>query len=277
MKGVTYYLESLIDDFNSNCVGDRMATGFPSLDSLIGGLNRSELVTIAGRPKMGKTCILSSILLHLLINEKRKILFFSLEKPGKDLITHFISYLTGLEVNEILLGNLSSHHCALMRSAFELVSMVELKIDDTAAVTHQFIEDRIEKLRHADFSPDLVVLDYVQLMTVEAGEEYTRAAQLSEITRHLKKIARNNNVCLIIASQLNRDCEYRPNKRPQLVDLLDSGSIENDSDLVLFLYREGVYREEASDKGLIEINVSKNRNGRTGHIKVEYPFKWSDY
>lgn len=239
-------------------------TGFTDVDGLLGGLQKSDLVFVAGRPGMGK----SSWLLTVALNAARagaKVAVFSMEMSNEQLVQRMVSMETGLNVQDLRLGKVNDAEWSRFVAAAGNLSQLGIYLDDSPALAPMQLRARCRRL-YREGGLDLGIVDYAQLMNAgsSARRDGNRVQELSYITRSLKELARELNAPLLVAAQLNRDLEKRKDKRPQLSDLKDSGSLEQDADVVLFLYRDEVYNEATEHPGEAEVIIAKHRNGPTG-------------
>jgi replicative DNA helicase len=248
-----------------------LASGFYDLDSLTQGFQKSDLIIIAGRPSMGKTAFSLNITQNLIKNYKLPILFFSLEMSKEQLIYRLLSTETGISQNRLKIGNLYKEDWTNLELTVQEFSRLPLFIEDKANLTTQDIRLKIKNILFEYNQIGLIVIDYLQLMQNSKSNIDNRVQELSEITRSLKNIAKEFQVPIIALSQLSRNVETRVNKRPILSDLRESGSIEQDADLVLMLYREDYYNpnlEENKELNSAELIIAKHRNGPLGTIKL---------
>nr|VFK47543.1 MAG: replicative DNA helicase [Candidatus Kentron sp. TC]VFK62919.1 MAG: replicative DNA helicase [Candidatus Kentron sp. TC] len=245
-----------------------VATGFKDLDERTSGLQPGDLIIIAGRPSMGKTALAMNIAEHAAIKSKLSIGIFSMEMSAEQLITRMLSSLGRIDQHAIRTGKLADTDWPRITSAVGLLNETAIFIDDTPALTPMELRARCRRLKR-EHDLGLVIVDYLQLMQVPNTKE-NRATEISEISRTLKALARELNVPLVALSQLNRGLEQRPNKRPIMSDLRESGAIEQDADVILFIYRDEVYNEESPDKGMAEIDVAKQRNGPIGRVNLTF-------
>jgi len=245
-----------------------IATGFKDLDEKTSGLQAGDLIIIAGRPSMGKTSLAMNIAEYATIKDKRPALIFSMEMSADQLIMRMISSLGRLDQHVVRTGRLTDSDWPRLTSAVSMLNETLLFIDDTPALTPMELRARCRRLKR-EHGLGLVVVDYLQLMQVPGTRE-NRATEISEISRALKALARELEVPLVALSQLNRSLEQRPNKRPVMSDLRESGAIEQDADVILFIYRDEVYNEDSPDKGMAEIIIGKQRNGPIGHINLTF-------
>lgn len=243
-------------------------TGFRDLDALLSGLQRSDLVIIAARPSMGKTAIVTNIAAHAAIKEKKSVAFFSLEMGRDQLADRLTSLESGVDSWRIRTGNLTDEDFEKIGYAFGTLAEAPIFIDDSPTLNIMEIRSKCRRLQ-MDKGLDLVVVDYLQLMEGRSrGNENNRVQEISEISRSLKTLAREINVPVIALSQLSRAVEQRPDKRPMLSDLRESGSIEQDADVVMFIYRDEYYHKDSDRKGITELLIRKHRNGPIGDVEL---------
>ena len=245
-----------------------VATGFDDFDDKTSGLQRSDLVIIAGRPSMGKTTFAMNIAEHAALKHQLPVAIFSMEMPGEQLALRLLSSLGRIDQHRIRTGRLHDDDWPRLTSSMSLLSKAPIYIDDTAALTPIELRARARRLAR-EHELGLIMIDYLQLMRV-SGTKENRATEISEISRSLKALAKELNVPVIALSQLNRSLEQRPNKRPVMSDLRESGAIEQDADVIAFIYRDEVYNEESPDKGVAEIIIGKQRNGPIGSLKLVF-------
>jgi replicative DNA helicase len=247
-----------------------LATGFHKFDEMTAGFQPGDLIIMAGRPSMGKTAICINIMEHLTgPKHKKSVAFFSLEMSAMQLVLRIISSLSGISMHKIRTGYLAHSDFPRITTAVGELYETGIHIDDSPSQTVMDIRSKARRLK-AEGKLDMIIIDYLQLMTGRANPE-NRVLEISEITRGLKAMARELNVPVIAISQLSRKVEERPNKRPQLSDLRESGSIEQDADLVSFVYREEYYSPDKVEcHGLAEVIISKQRNGPVGSVKLEF-------
>ncbi len=243
-------------------------TGFDDFDEKTAGLQPSDLIIIAGRPSMGKTAFAINIAEHAAIKGKLSVAVFSMEMPGEQLAMRMMSSLGRIDQHKVRTGKLQDDDWPRLTSAVEILRDSKLFIDDSPALTPAEIRARCRRIkREADL--DLIIVDYLQLMQVPGTSE-NRATEISEISRSLKAMAKELNVPVVALSQLNRSLEQRPNKRPVMSDLRESGAIEQDADVIVFIYRDEVYNEDSADKGKAEIIIGKQRNGPIGMVTLAF-------
>lgn len=246
-------------------------TGFTDLDDLTGGFQRSDLIIIAGRPSMGKTALAMNVAENAALEEKMKVAVFSLEMPAVQLSMRSLSSLSGVDAAKIRKAEFGSgreeeQNWERLELAVKLLKDAHIYIDATPNVSPLQIS-AISRRMYRETGLDLIIVDYLQLLQMK-DEQSNRATELANITRELKFLAKELDVPVIALSQLNREVESRPNKRPIMADLRESGAIEQDADVIIFIYRDEVYKADTKDYGTAEIIVSKHRNGDTGTIKL---------
>ena len=241
--------------------------GFYDLDAMTGGFQRSDLIIVAARPAMGKTAFCTNIAHHIAAGlQKLPVAVFSLEMSKEQLVQRILSSEAKIESNRLRSGRISQNEWEPISTAIGNLSELPLFIDDTPNITVTEIRSKVRRLQAEQGGAlGLVLLDYLQLME---GSSDNRVQELSRITRSLKGLARELNVPIIALSQLSRGVEARTNKRPMMSDLRESGSIEQDADLVIMLYRDEYYNPDSPDRGIAEVIITKHRNGPTGIIKL---------
>ncbi len=245
-------------------------TGWRDLDNKTAGLQRSDLIILAARPAMGKTTFVGNLVQNVATIEKQPVLFFSLEMSKDQLVDRMLSAESGVDAWNIRTGNLSDEDFEKLGAAMGELSEAPIYIDDTPGIT--VLEMRTKARREAQKHPlGLIVIDYLQLMSgSSSGNQFNRVQEVSEISRGLKLIARELNVPVIALSQLSRSVESRSPQIPQLSDLRESGSIEQDADIVAFLYREDYYNPETDRQHITDLILAKHRNGPTGRIELYF-------
>lgn len=244
-------------------------TGYHDLDDMTSGLQESDLVIIAGRPSMGKTMLAMNIAEHVGIKSKLPVLVYSMEMPGEALVMRLLSSLCRIDQLRIRTGKLQDDDWPRISSTVSMLSEAPIYIDDTPALSPAELRARARRLAKEHGQLGLIVVDYLQLMQVPGYNE-NRTAEISEISRSLKSLAKELKVPVIALSQLNRSLEQRADKRPVMSDLRESGAIEQDADLIAFIYRDEVYNENSPDKGTAEIIIAKQRNGPIGKVRVTF-------
>ncbi len=245
-----------------------IATGFTDFDRQTAGLQNSDLIIVAGRPSMGKTAFAVNLAEHAIIKDKMSVAIFSMEMSGEQLSMRMMSSLGRIDQHKVRTGKLEDEDWPRLTSAVEILKDSRLFIDDTPALTPAELRARCRRLSR-EHGLDMVLIDYLQLMQVPGTKE-NRATEISEISRSLKAMAKELNIPVIALSQLNRSLEQRPNKRPVMSDLRESGAIEQDADVIVFIYRDEVYDEETPNKGIAEIIIGKQRNGPIGTVKLSF-------
>ncbi|RAP36089.1 replicative DNA helicase [Legionella quinlivanii] len=254
-----------------------MATGLSDLDEMTSGLQPSDLIIVAGRPSMGKTTLVMNMAENIAIQGKKNVLVFSMEMPSDSLAMRMMSSLGRIDQHRIRTGKLEEDDWPRVTSAVHLLSEAPLFIDDTAALSPSEMRARARRLAKEHGQLGLIVVDYLQLMKVPGFKAENRTAEISEISRSLKALAKELNVPVIALSQLNRSLEQRQDKRPVMSDLRESGAIEQDADLICFIYRDEVYNEDSPDKGTAEIIIAKQRNGPIGKVRVAFLGKYTRF
>ena len=243
-------------------------TGFIDLDRLTAGFQRGDLIVVAGRPSMGKTALALNIVESAAIRTKLSAIVFSMEMSSEQLTMRFLSSLGGIDAHKVRTGKLDDADWPRLTSAMTMLNESRIFLDDSGDLTPTELRARCRRLKR-EHDIGLVVVDYMQLMHVPGTSE-NRATEISEISRSLKALARELEVPVVALSQLNRSLEARSIKRPMLSDLRESGAIEQDADVILFIYRDEVYNEESADKGKAEIIIGKQRNGPTGTVMLTF-------
>lgn len=250
-----------------------VSTGIGDLDRVITGLNRSDLILLAARPGMGKTSFALNIAKHAACVSKKTVAFFSLEMSKEQLASRLLSSEALVGGTKLRTGKLSEEEWQRLIAAGDVLNKADIYLDGTPGITVPEMKAKLRRLKNID----LVIIDYLQLMNSGGRRTDNRVQEISEITRNLKILAKEINIPVICLSQLSRASEQRPDHRPQLSDLRDSGSIEQDADIVLFLYREGYYDKDkgenvatAVDQNSGECLVAKNRHGETSSVKLHW-------
>lgn len=243
-------------------------TGWDSFDEMTSGLQKGDLVIVAGRPSMGKTTFAMNIAENAAIKANQPTAVFSMEMPGEQLAMRMLSSLGRIDQHKVRTGKLQDEDWPRLTSAVGILADAPLFIDDTPALTPNELRARARRLSR-EHGLGLIVIDYLQLMQVHGTKE-NRTNEISEISRSLKALAKELEVPVIALSQLNRGLEQRPNKRPVMSDLRESGAIEQDADVIVFIYRDEVYNEDSPDKGTAEIIIGKQRNGPIGTTRLTF-------
>ena len=257
---------SELHEKNSSITG--VATGFNDLDARTSGLQTGDLVIIAGRPSMGKTSLAMNIVEQAALGAGLPVAVFSMEMPSEQLTMRFISSLSRIDQHRVRTGKLNDSDWPRLASTIKILEGATIFLDDTSALTPTEIRARCRRISRAH-GLGLVVIDYLQLMHLPGTKE-NRATEISEISRSLKALAKELSVPVVALSQLNRSLEQRPDKRPVMSDLRESGAIEQDADVILFIYRDEVYNEESPDRGTAEIIIGKQRNGPIGKVRLTF-------
>ena len=252
-----------------------VATGFNDLDKKTTGFQAGDLVIVAGRPAMGKTTFAMNVAETAAISGGMPVAVFSMEMPGEQLAMRLISSLGRIDQHHIRTGELTDEDWPRITSSISMLSETKLFIDDTPAMSPSEIRARARRIKR-EHGLGLVVIDYLQLMQIAGGSE-NRATEISEISRSLKALAKELAIPVIALSQLNRGLEQRPDKRPVMSDLRESGAIEQDADIILFVYRDEVYNEDSPDKGTAEIIIGKQRNGPIGKVRLTFHGKYTRF
>jgi replicative DNA helicase len=253
-----------------------LATGFTDFDMMTSGLQPADLIIVAGRPSMGKTSFAMNMAEHVAIQSKRPVAVFSMEMPGDALAMRMMSSLGRIDQHRVRTGRLEEDEWPRLTSAVNILAGASMFIDDTPALSPTEVRARARRLKRDQDDLGLIVLDYIQLMQAPGVGE-NRATEISAISRSLKALAKELNVPVIALSQLNRSLEQRPNKRPVMSDLRESGAIEQDADLIVFIYRDEVYHEDTKDKGVAEIIIAKQRNGPIGTTRLTFLGKYTKF
>ncbi|MBP7807605.1 replicative DNA helicase [Candidatus Saccharibacteria bacterium] len=246
-------------------------TGFKDLDNMLAGLQRSDLFILAARPSMGKTALALNLAHNVAVKSNETVLLFSLEMSKEQLVDRMLAMESGVDAWALRTGNLTDTDFEKIGHAMGTLGEAPIYIDDTPGITVSDL--RTKARREAHLRPlGLIVVDYLQLMSGGAkfGGDGNRVQEISEISRGLKGIARELNVPLIALSQLSRSVESRTPPHPQLSDLRESGSIEQDADVVAFIYREDYYNPDSERKGIVDIMIKKHRNGPTGNVELYF-------
>ncbi len=282
--------------FHSDADITGLSTGFADLDEKTSGWQKADLVIVAGRPSMGKTSFAMNMVEHAMLHQERPVLVFSLEMPASQLVTRMLSSIGRIDQTLIRTGNLSEDDWPRLNNAVMRMKDRPLFIDDTPGISPLEMRNRIRQLvrEHKEVlrerakgamdadtldqmsSPAMIMVDYLQLMSASIPGE-GRVQEISQISRDLKFIAREFNCPVIALSQLSRNVEQRPNKRPVNSDLRESGAIEQDADVILFIYRDEVYHEDTQDKGIAEVIIGKQRNGPIGTSKLAFLGKYTRF
>lgn len=255
-----------------------LPTGFIDFDEQTSGMQPADLIIVAGRPSMGKTTFAMNIAENAAIQAKAPVAIFSMEMPADSLAMRMLSSLGRIDQHRLRTGKLNDEDWPRLTSAIQLLNDAPLFIDDTGGLSPTELRARARRLKR-EHGLSLIVVDYLQLMQGSSNgrQAENRATEISEISRSLKALAKELNVPVIALSQLNRSLEQRPNKRPVMSDLRESGAIEQDADIIVFIYRDEVYNEDSAEKGKAEIIISKQRNGPIGTIALTFQGKYTRF
>lgn len=245
-----------------------LPSGFRGLDQLLGGMQKSDLLIFAGRPGMGKTSFMLSVALNAARFDKN-IVIFTMEMGVEQIVQRLLSMETGIDMHRLRLGNFKQQETTRLFEAMDRLSRFRIFIDDTPALSPLQMRSKCRRMAR-EHGIDLIMVDYMQLMNAGGVYENNRVQEISYISRSLKELARELNTPLFSAAQLSRAVEQRQDKRPQLSDLRESGSIEQDADVVMFIYRDEVYNEETERKNQADVIVAKHRNGPTGVVSLYF-------
>jgi replicative DNA helicase len=246
-------------------------TGFYSLDKLTSGLQRGDLIVLAARPSMGKTAFALNIAEHVAVAEGLPVLVFSMEMGASQLALRMVGALGRIDQQHLRTGALRNEEWDRLADAVDRLGRVQLFIDETAALNSAELRARARRMaRQFGGTLGLIVVDYLQLMSGAGGSEENRATEIGEISRGLKALAKELQCPVIALSQLNRSVESRNDKRPMMSDLRESGAIEQDADVIMFIYRDDYYNKESKEPGVAEIIVAKQRNGPTDTFKLAF-------
>jgi replicative DNA helicase len=274
---LTKTLERIDTLFNSTNTITGVTTGFKDLDEMTSGLQPSDLVIVAARPSMGKTAFAMNLVESVLIKGEKPVLVFSMEMPADSILMRMISSLGQINQTRVRSGKLEEDDWPRLTSAVSMLKDRPLYIDDTAGLSPAEVRSRSRRVAREikqDFG--MIMIDYLQLMQIPGMNE-GRTAEISEISRSLKALAKELNCPVVALSQLNRSLENRPDKRPMNSDLRESGAIEQDADVIMFIYRDEYYNDESPDKGIAEIIIGKQRNGPIGKVKLSFQGQFTKF
>ncbi|WP_370203655.1 replicative DNA helicase, partial [Alloalcanivorax venustensis] len=246
-----------------------LTTGFEELDKMTSGLQPSDMVVVAGRPSMGKTTFAMNLCENVALKAHKPVLVFSMEMPADAIVMRMLSSLGRINQTSIRSGRLDQDDWPRITSAIQMLSEQKFFIDDTPALSPLELRTRARRVaRECGGQLGMIMIDYLQLMQVPGAD--SRVNEISEISRSLKGLAKELNCPVVALSQLNRSLEQRPNKRPVMSDLRESGAIEQDADVIMFLYRDEVYNQDTTEKGIGEVIIGKQRNGPIGTVRVAF-------
>jgi len=248
-----------------------VSTGFTRLDELTSGFQEGDLIIIAGRPSMGKTALALNIGEHVAVKDKKPVAIFSMEMSGTQIAARMLGSIARIDQHKLRTGKLSDHDWGELTTGLGRLHDAPIHIDETASLNPLELRSRARRLaRQYDGKLGMVIVDYLQLMVTDRRREENRATELSEISRSLKALAKELSVPVVALSQLNRSVDQRPDKRPIMSDLRESGALEQDADLILFIYRDEVYNRDTVEKGKAEIIIGKQRNGPIDTFPVTF-------
>lgn len=274
LKSTLDHLDAL---FNQPDGLSGLTTGFIEIDNRTSGLQKADLVIVAARPSMGKTTYAMNLVENALLAKKRPCLVFSMEMPSESIVMRMLSSAGRIDQTRIRSGKLVEEDFSKLSAAVNVLKDLPLYIDDTPALTPQELRARARKIyRENNNDLAMIMVDYLQLMQI-SGKSEGRTQEISEISRSLKAIAKEFNCPVVALSQLNRSLEQRPNKRPVMSDLRESGAIEQDADIIQFIYRDEVYNEDTPDKGVAELITGKHRNGPIGTDRLAFIGKYTRF
>jgi len=268
-RALTEAFEVLQTRYNSGGGVTGLPTGYTEFDEMTAGLQPTDLIILAARPSMGKTTLALNMAEYAAMKSKKPVAVFSMEMSASQLALRLISSIGRVNATRLRTGQLEDEDWSRVTSAIKLLRDARIFIDDTPALSPDVLRSKARRLKR-EHGLGLIVIDYLQLMQVPGNSE-NRATEISEISRSLKALAKELNVPVIALSQLNRSLETRTDKRPVMADLRESGAIEQDADVIIFIYRDDYYnRENSPDKGLAEVIIGKQRNGPTGSVKLKF-------
>lgn len=253
-----------------------VTTGFKDLDDMTSGLQSSDLVIVAARPSMGKTAFAMNLVESALIKAEVPVLVFSMEMPADSILMRMLSSLGQINQTKVRSGKLDEEDWPRLSSAAKILKDRPLYIDDTAGLSPTEVRSRARRVAREVGQIGMIMIDYLQLMQIPGMNE-GRTAEISEISRSLKALAKELQCPVVALSQLNRGLESRTDKRPMNSDLRESGAIEQDADVIMFIYRDEYYNEESPDKGIAEIIIGKQRNGPIGRIKLQFQGQFTKF
>jgi replicative DNA helicase len=253
-----------------------VTTGFKDLDDMTSGLQSSDLVIVAARPSMGKTAFAMNLVESALIKAEVPVLVFSMEMPADSILMRMLSSLGQINQTKVRSGKLDEEDWPRLSSAAKILKDRPLFIDDTAGLSPTEVRSRARRVAREVGQIGMIMVDYLQLMQIPGMNE-GRTAEISEISRSLKALAKELQCPVVALSQLNRGLESRTDKRPMNSDLRESGAIEQDADVIMFIYRDEYYNEESPDKGIAEIIIGKQRNGPIGKVKLQFQGQFTKF
>lgn len=279
-QDITPLLQSAVDRidelFKNKGALTGVPTGFKDLDNKTSGLQKSDLIIVAGRPSMGKTSFAMNLAENALLLSDKPVLVFSLEMPAESLVFRMLSSVGRIDQKRLREGQLEEEDWPKLTAAVSKLKDKPLFIDDSVGLSPMEMRSRARRIAREHGQIGLIVVDYLQLMQIK-GFGDNRVGEISEISRSLKTMAREFECPVIALSQLNRSLEQRPNKRPVMSDLRESGAIEQDADIIAFVYRDEVYNPETEEKGVAEIIIGKQRNGEIGTVKLGWQGRFTRF
>lgn len=262
-------VEKIEQLYKSKSAVTGVSTGFDEFDKMTSGLQPSDMVVVAARPSMGKTTFAMNLCESVALKSNLPVLVFSMEMPADSIVMRMLSSLGRINQGHLRSGQLQQDDWSRISSTMQMLTAQKIFIDDTPALSPLEMRARARRVaRECGGQIGAIMVDYLQLMQVPGVEN--RVNEISEISRSLKSLAKEMNCPVIALSQLNRSLEQRPNKRPVMSDLRESGAIEQDADLIVFLYRDEVYNKDTNDKGIAEIIIGKQRNGPIGSVRLAF-------
>ncbi len=253
-----------------------LSTGIDELDEKTSGWQSGELIVLAARPSMGKTALALNFVEAAILTQEKPALVFSMEMPSDSLVMRMLSSMGRIDQGRLRNGQLTEEDWPKLEVAARKMKDKKLFIDDTAGLTPNEIRARVRRIAREHGEPGIIMIDYLQLMHVGGASE-GRTQEISEISRSMKALAKEYSCPVIALSQLNRGVEQRPNKRPMNSDLRESGAIEQDADVILFIYRDEYYNEDSPDKGIAELIIGKQRNGEIGTCRAAFVGKFTRF
>jgi replicative DNA helicase len=274
---VRSFYAALTERYNSRGTPTGITTGFNELDRMTSGFDPSDLIIVAARPSMGKTAFALNIAEHAAVKQKKTVLVFSMEMSRLQLAFRFASSIGRLNIQRLQNGELEEEEWPRVAHAVSVMNDASIIIDESAALSTTEVRARSRRVAR-EHGLGLIVIDYIQLMrgSTAAGKE-NRTTEISDISRSLKALAKELNVPVVALSQLNRSVEQRADKRPVMSDLRESGAIEQDADVIMFIYRDDYYNKDSADAGMAEIIISKQRMGPTGAAKLAFQGQFSRF
>lgn len=268
-EAITEFLDRHTAIHNNQLFDGGIRTGFTELDNKLGEISKGDLVILGARPSMGKTTLAQNIAADMMINQGLPVLFISIEMSGKQIAQRLISGIGQVELRKVLTGHADMEDCGRINTAAMILEKAPLMIDDNARSTTSTIRRSARKLIAQYGKIGGIFVDYIQRVTPLTKNSFGRGdKEIGEISGDLKRMARDFDCPVFALAQLNRNLETRPNKRPMNADLKESGDLEQDADVIMFIYRDEVYNKESKDQGIAEIIIGKARNGSTGTVRL---------